>query len=65
MFLAILYTLIINILRKSDHKFGKVSSKETHNLKNLIYKHLKNIFSLYSKKKKIKLENNSSYFTRH
>ena len=46
-----MYHLIINRLRKSDHKFVKVSSKETHNLKNLIYIHPKNIFPLYSKKK--------------
>ena len=30
MFLAIMYTLIIKRLRKSDHKFCKVNSKETH-----------------------------------
>ena len=30
MFLAIMYTLIIKRLRKLDHKFCKVNSKETH-----------------------------------
>ena len=30
MFLATMYTLIIKRLRKWDHKFGKVNSKETH-----------------------------------
>ena len=59
-----MYHLIINRLRKSDHKFVKVSSKETHNLKNLIYIHPKNIFPLYSKKK-FELESSLSYFTRH
>ena len=29
MFLAIMYTLIIKRLKKSDHKFRKVNSKET------------------------------------
>ena len=35
MFLAIMYTLIIKRLRKSDHKFCKVNSKETHLVLNL------------------------------
>ena len=62
MFLAIMCTLIIKRLRKSDHKFCIVNSKETYLV---LIINVPRIFFHSILRKKIELESNLSYFTRH